>query len=109
MLRGHVVAGIYDHTVRRKLLEEKELTLQKRVEICRVHDVATQQAAKAMGVGGEIPHVKQHGSHNRTKRQTDNHFVQTEKRRCVCTVVQNIPQGKNTVLRIEKKMQEVQQ
>ena len=93
------MAGIYDHTVRRELLEEKELTLQKQVEICRVHDVTTQQA-KTMGVGGEIPHVKQHGSHNGTKRQTDNHFVQTEKRRCVYCGAEH-PTGKNTVLRIE--------
>ena len=36
-----------------------------------------------MGVGQEIHHAKQHGSHNHTKRQTNKHFVQTEKRQCV--------------------------
>ena len=110
MLRDREVAGIYDHIVRRKLPEEKELTLQKRVEMCRVHDVTTRQA-KTMGVGEEIYHVKQHGSHNGTKRQTDNHFVQTEKRRCVYCCAEHSTGKERTLscLWREKKMKEVQQ
>lgn len=44
MLRDRLVAGIRDDGVRRKLLETKELTLAKCLDVCRIHETAKQQA-----------------------------------------------------------------
>ena len=56
MLRDQVVSGLSDDAVRQKLLQEKELTLRKCIELCRVQEASAAQA-RSMAGDAEVQQV----------------------------------------------------
>ena len=49
MIRDRIVIGVYDDTVREKLLEDKDLTLKKATKICRAHETSKTQTQAMSG------------------------------------------------------------
>ena len=87
----------------KKATEERELTVQKCVDICRVHDTTTHQG-KTMDTGEEIHHAKQMG--NMMDATHKNHRMvprvdMWKKENCVVTLV-HMPKEMNAVWHTEK-------
>ena len=54
LIRDRIVCGVRDNGIRRKLLQESELTLSKCVDICRANEATTAQL-KDMAVSQTQP------------------------------------------------------
>ena len=57
MIRDRIVAGIRDDELRKKLLEERELTLKLAVDKCKIHESSNKQL-QGMGTHNEVHFVK---------------------------------------------------
>ena len=69
MIRDRIVAGIRDDELRRKLLEERDLTLKIAVEKCKIHESSNKQA---QGMGHDDVHfVKAKQNRNKQRNRTE--------------------------------------
>lgn len=75
LIRDRIVCGIQDNSVRKQLLQQPELTLQKAIEKCRASESAKKQI-KAMG-GAEVNAVS---TKSRSGKQRPNKFTQGKPR-----------------------------
>ena len=57
MIRDRIVAGIRDDELRKKLLEERELTLKLAIDKCKIHESSNKQL-QGMGTHDEVHFVK---------------------------------------------------
>ena len=70
MIRDRIVAGIRDDELRRKLLEERDLTLRIAIDKCKIHESSNKQV-KGMGAHEDVHFVKGKQNRNRQRQKAE--------------------------------------
>ena len=77
MLRDRIVLGVYSKNLRKRLLQERKLTLKKRIDICRSVEAATNQFKAVFKT--EAEDVNKVGYDNHRKSQQFNQSRKVER------------------------------
>ena len=81
MIRDRIVIGITDNTQRARLLRERELTLDKAVQLCRSHEITSIHLQK-MTVTDEVHFVKNKQKERKMKNNCSFCAETHERRKC---------------------------